>query len=291
MSEQSPWGQPPPPSSYGPPSGSPGGTPPPPPQHPPGGYGPPSYGGPLGPQGPRPPKRNTAAIVAVVVGALVVVAAVIVTLVVTTGGDDTETAGDDSAPSATSDPSDPPSDDAGTGSTEAPDPTPSETASDDPSPTTEGAISGDGYTFELPGVGWQDALAEAQASGLVATLDSIFILGTSLDLAQSNILVETLTSGGAPDLEALEGQWKRNLGGSDGAVPADIDDITIDGERAIGVRFSDRVNVNDFVIDQVAYLTIHNGSQYSIALTLPSENDAVSEDDFAKVLDSWSWTS
>ena len=188
------------------------------------------------------------------VGALVVVAAVVVTLVVTTGGDD---AGDDSTTSATSDPGGTPSEDEGTGSTETSDPTPS----------------------------------EAQASGLGATLDSIIILGTSLDLAQSNILVETLTSGGAPDLESLEGQWKRNLGGSDGAVPDDIDDITIDGERAIGVRFSDRVNVNDFVIDQVAYLTIHDGNQYSIALTLPSENDAVSEDDFAKVLDSWSWTS
>ncbi|MAS55593.1 MAG: hypothetical protein CMJ44_13405 [Pimelobacter sp.] len=221
------------------------------------------------------------------VGALVVVAAVVVTLVVTTGGDDAGTAGDDSTTSATSDPGGTPSENEGTGSTETSDPTPS----DDPPPSTEGAISGDGYTFELPGVGWQDALAEAQASGLGATLDSIIILGTSLDLAQSNILVETLTSGGAPDLESLEGQWKRNLGGSDGAVPDDIDDITIDGERAIGVRFSDRVNVNDFVIDQVAYLTIHDGNQYSIALTLPSENDAVSEDDFAKVLDSWSWTS
>lgn len=285
MSEQSPWGQPPPPST---PAG--GSYPPPPAQGPPGvppgGWTPPAYGG--GPPGPPPPKRNTAAIIAIAVGTLVVIAAVVVTLVVTSGDDDPGTASDTASTSAA--PNDP-TDDPTTESTSDPTSEPTADPTSDAPPPSEDTIVGDGYTFELPGIGWQDALDEAQSSGLGATLDTIIILGTSLDLAQSNILVEALSGGGAPDLESLEGQWKRNLGGSDGAVPDDIADITIDGERAIGVRFSDRENVNGFFIDQVVYLTLHNGNQYSIALSLPSEDDAVSEDDFAKVLDSWTWTS
>lgn len=206
-----------------------------------------------------------------------VIAAVVVTLVVAGGDDDPGTA----ATSTSAAPSDPTSD---------PTDEPTSDVSIAPDPASDDAILGDGYSFELPGVGWQDALDEAQSSGLGSTLDTIIILGTSLDLAQSNILVEALSAGGAPDLEALEGQWKRNLSGSDGAVPDDIPDITIGGERAIGVRFSDRENVNGFFIDQVAYLTLHNGNQYSIALSLPSENDSVSEDDFDKVLATWIWT-
>ncbi len=70
-----------------------------------------------------------------------------------------------------------------------------------------------------------------------------------------------------------------------------IDEITMDGERAIGVEFRARLNVNELLIDQVVYLALHDGKQYSVALTLPSEGDTVSEDDFATVLDSWTWTS
>ncbi len=284
MSEQSPWGQPPPPR---PPAG---GSYPPPPQGPPGGpptgsWNPPSYGG--GPTGPPPPRSRTALIIAIVAGVLVVIAAIVVTLVVTTGGDDTQQAADEPTSSA---PSGDPADDVPTDSTDEV-PTDPTSAPDASTPVPQDAVVGDGYYFELPGVGWQDALDETQSSGLGSTLDSIIILGTSLDLAQSNILVEALSSGGAPDLEALEGQWKRNLSGTDGAVPDDIDDIEIAGERAIGVRFSDRVNVNGFSIDQVAYLVLHDGNQYSIALSLPSEDDAVSEGDFEKVLASWTWTS
>ncbi|CAN5118213.1 hypothetical protein BH09ACT12_BH09ACT12_19580 [soil metagenome] len=218
-------------------------------------------------------------------GALVVIAAVVVTLVVTGSDDDADTAGtgasastsaSDPTSEATPEPSDDPTDDQS-----------GDTGSDSDS---EDTVTGDGYAFQLPGIGWQNALDEAQSSGLGSTLDAIIILGTSLDLAQSNILVEALTAGGAPSLEALEGQWKRNLGGSDGAVPDDIPDITIDGERAIGVRFTDRQNVNGLFIDQVAYLALHNGNQYSVALSLPSDNDSVSEADFEKVLDSWTWT-
>ena len=258
VSEQNPWGQPPPPASQ-PPSGPPAG-------------------------GTRPPRRrNTAAIIAVVAAALVAVIAVVAA--VTLSGDDPADRAGAGAGSAVA---------SSTSSEE-----PSSDSSDEPtiggSSTTartapDGAILGQGYYFELPGIGWQDAVDETRSSGLGAMLDSIIILGDSLDVAQSNILVEALTAGGAPDLEALEEQWKRNLSGIDGAVPDDLPDITIDGERAIGVRFTDRENVNGLLIDQVAYLALHDGNQFSVALSLPSDDDTVSEADFEKVLASWTWT-
>lgn len=258
VSEQNPWGRPPPPSS-GPPPGPPTGWTPP------------------------PRKRSAAAVVAVVGAALVAVIAVVVTVVALSGNDSDDPAGVGASTAAPGDPSGDPSSDASDGPTVAASSEPASAVPDD-------AILGQGYYFELPGIGWQDAIDETRSSGLGATLDSIIILGDSLDVAQSNILVEALTAGGAADLEALEEQWKRNLSGVDGAVPDDLPDITIDGERAIGVRFTDRENVNGLLIDQVAYLALHDGNQFSVALSLPSADDTVSEADFEKVLASWTWT-
>ena len=265
VSEQSPWGQPPPLGGT-----TEGGYPPPPAQGPP--VGPPAG------WAPPPAKRNRAVVIAIVVAVLVVIAALVVTVVFTRGDDNAGPAG----PAGT---------DQGTGvASGEPTTAPSSAAATAGADVPDKAIIGAGYYFELPGIGWQNALDEAQSSGLGATLDSIIILGSSLDLAQSNILVEALTAGGAPDLEALEEQWKRNLSGADGAVPDDLPDITIDGERAIGVRFTDRENVNGLLIDQVAYLTLHEGNQFSVALSLPSADDVVSEADFEEVLASWTWT-
>lgn len=226
---------------------------------------------------------------AAAVAVLVVVVAVVVTLVVS-GGDDDDRATDD--PTSSSSPDEPTDEPSTETTSEADEPTDEPTTEEPTTPVEvpDDAVVGTGYFFELPGIGWQDALDEARSGGLGSTLDAIIILGSSLDLAQSNILVEALTAGGATDPEVLEDTWKRNLGGADGAVPEDIDDITIDGERAIGVRFTERENVNGVLIDQVAYLTIHEGNQYSIALSLPSEGDTVSEADFEKVLASWTWT-
>ena len=215
------------------------------------------------------------------IGVIVVIAAIAVTLVVATGGGDDQADGGTTVSDSTSDTAD----ESGSESPTAP------TSTAPPADVPDGAIAGDGYYFELPGVGWNDAYDEARSSGIGSTLDTIIVLGSSIELAQSNILVESLSAGSADAPDQLADLWKRNLSGSDGAVPVPIDEITLDGERAIGVEFRDRLNVNDLLIDQVVYLALHDGNQYSVALTMPSEGDSVSADDFAAVLDSWTWTS
>lgn len=272
MSDESPWGSPPPgngphgsPSqpSYQPPS-----QPPSQPQQPysqPGtgyGGGPPSYGVPLH-QGPQQPRRRTGLVVGIVVAVVLVAAAFAVTLVVA-GGDDEPQAGASTEPTSES--------------------------TSDPTTASRGDIEGDGYTYELPNVGWTDATDEADTLD-APTIDTVIVLGSSIELSQSNIIIEALGDGGADSLEDLEGLWKRNLGGADGATPTDIEDIEIAGERAIGVRIDDRVNANGDPITQIAYLALRNGQQYSIGLSFPSSGDTVSEGDFEKVLDSWAWTS
>jgi hypothetical protein len=281
VSDQSPWGAPPP---SNPPAQ--------PPYQPPpaGGWagGPPSYGVPLypGPPGPQGPKKRTGLIVGIVAAVVLVVVALVVTLVVTSrGGDDPDEArSSDASPSEST--SDEPT------STESSAETASEAPSSPSAPQPPGGdtITGDGYTYELPAAGWKDATDEADALD-AATIDSVIVLGGSIQKSQSNIIVEALSAGGASSLEDLENLWKRNLSGEDRATPVDSDDIEIGGERAIGVTIDDRVNNDGDPIKQIAYLTLHQGQQYSIGLSFPASGDNVSKADFKAMLASWTWTS
>lgn len=204
--------------------------------------------------------RRTALVLGVVAAVVVVAAAFVVTFVVTRGDDAPEQA-DTSAP-------------------------PTETSV---APAQGDPVTGDGYTYRLPATGWQEASQEAKV--LADTIDTAIILGSSIDLSQSSVIVEALDAGPATSVDDLAGLWKRNLAGVDGATPVDIDETTIDGERAIGVRIEDRVNEAGDPITQVAYLALHGGKQYSVGLSFPRSGDTTSEGDFAALLASWTWES
>ena len=79
------------------------------------------------------------------VAAIVVVAAITISLVVSTGGSEDRAVGPTSS---------------------APD-SPSSPATTAPVP--DGAIGGDGYYYDLPGTGWNDAFDEARDSGIGST--------------------------------------------------------------------------------------------------------------------------
>lgn len=282
MSEQSPWGVPPPSDPH--PGYQPTGA---------GGWsgGPPSYGVPLGhgPQGPQPPRRRTGLVLAVVAAVLLVAAAFTITLVVV-GNDGEGEPGQASSSDATSDPTTEPTSSSGTPETSAPteptgEPTDETTTR---TPTADGDIVGEGYSYDLPAPGWRDASSEAKE--LAETIDTAIILGSSLDLSQSSIVVEALNSGFASSLEQLEAPWKRNLSSTDDATPVDIAETSIAGERAIGVRIDDRLNDAGDPIRQIAYLVLHEDRQYSIALSFPGSGDVTSQADFEEMLASWSWT-
>lgn len=251
------WGQPP---SAPPPQQGWG----PAPQQPPSPYGnqPPGsgYGG-YGAPGATPPKKSrTGLIIGLVVVSVLVIAGVIGGIVVFGGDDSDDTAGDDTSE-------------------------PTETASDEPE-VTGAEIEGTGYTYTMPTEEWQDGTAEVQAQSPSA-LDTVAIWGTTVDDARSNILVETGFAGPDATLDDLRSDWETNLSGSDGAVPEPIDGTTIDGEEAIGVTL-ERVNESGDDITQVAYLTLHDGDLYSIAVS-GGRSDEETPDAFAASLASWTW--
>ncbi len=246
---------PPPPSSTKPPAD--GGFPPPPPA----------------PPGPRPSGRGPGRWLLGGLLALVMVAAIAVSLVVT-GQDDDPTAsggaGDDTAGQTTPTPE--------------PSPTPTEPA---PVPPAD-ALVGAGYFYELPGIGWTD-ISDARQLADAPTVDTMSALGTTFRNASANILVEAFTSGGITEPEDLESQWKRNIVGGTDVTPRDLPDRDIDGERAIGIAI-ERDNDAGVSVRQRAYLVLHDGNQFSIALSYPAGTDDIALADFEKALDSWRWT-
>lgn len=270
MSDTSPWGVPPsdpgPTPAYQPPQQPPSYPPPTPPG---GGWQPPRKG------------PSTAVILGVIGAVLLVVAAFVVTLVVASGDEK------DPAPAAPEPTQSAPS----PSESEPTESTPTEAETESAPPADGDVVTGDGYTFKLPGVGWTDATDEAPSLDPGGTIDTLVVLGSSVALAQSNIIVEALSAGPATSVDDLEGLWKRNLASSDDATPEDIDETTIAGERALGVEINDRVNEAGLQIKQVAYLVLHDGRQYSIGLTYSASGDAVSRGDFDKLLASWEWTS
>ncbi len=203
--------------------------------------------------------------------ALVVVAALVVVLVVVGGGDE------------------PGAGPAGTSTTGTSSPTTATATTTAVEPADGVVVAGTGYAFHLPDA-WKDATADAAGLEGGDGIDVLVVLGPSVEAAQSNVIVEAIPAGSATDPDDLESLWRSNLVGSDGAEVEDVDDIEIDGQRAIGVRIPQRTNGEGLEFTQVAYLALHGGTQYSIALTFPLRGDAVSEPDFERLLASWSWT-
>jgi hypothetical protein len=309
VSEQSPWGTPPPSNPYGPPQPQQPQQPSYPQQSQPpfqtgstgggwGGGGGPTYGSTYGGPPPQPPKRRIGLILGIVAAVVAVVAAFTVTFIVASGDDDPDSASSGDATASDSQSGSPESTE--TSESESPESTESTT---DPTtesttdPTTESSapdedfttVTGDGYVVVLPAAGWTDQTAEASGLQGSETIDTVLVLGDSIELAQSNIIVEALDSGAAKSVEDLETLWKRNLAGTDGATTKDIADRTIGEERAIGVEINGRENAVGEPIKQIAYLMIHEGKQYSIGLSYPANGDTVSEADFEIFLASWTW--
>jgi hypothetical protein len=145
-------------------------------------------------------------------------------------------------------------------------------------------IHGNGYSYTLPD-GWQDATDQAQ--GAPGAIDTVSVWGEKLEGGRANFIVESGSSGGEDDPEAIRDQWVSNMTGSTGAEPHEIPGATIDGEETIGVQF-ERTNERDVEIVQTAYLAVHDGNVYSIAISAKIGDDDA-EQAFEDILDSWTW--
>ena len=150
-------------------------------------------------------------------------------------------------------------------------------------------LAGEGYTYELP-KDWNDATDEAMGQDAPGTIDTVSVWGKELDGSQANVIVEASSGVGDADLESLRSTWESNMSGASGSTPQEYDGTTIDGEDAIGAKF-ERNNAAGTPIVQIAYLTVHDGTAYSVIL---STQEAKADDAMAAyedLLDSWAWES
>ncbi len=251
-----------------------------PPSHAPG----PAYGSsypapPAGYGSPQQPKSRAGLIIGLVVAAVLVLVLGTVGIIALAGGDGDNDAGDDTSSDATSA--------ATSGGTTTDAPT-TGTTTDAPTTETAGSltITGSGYTYELPSDEWQD-VTEAVA-GQAATIDTVAAWGRSIETARANLLVETSSAFGKTDPAEIKDDWIAIVSESTGAEPREIDPITIGGIEALGIEL-EWTNANDVDIRQVAYLTIWDGQQYSITMTI-TQDDSEIDGIYYDILDTWSWT-
>ena len=150
-------------------------------------------------------------------------------------------------------------------------------------------LSGQGYTYELA-EDWQDATDEAKGQDAPGTIDTVSIWGEKLDGSQANVIVEASSGVGDADLESLRPTWESNMSGASGSTPMDYDGTTIDGEEAIGAKF-ERDNTAGTAIVQIAYLTVHDGTAYSVILSTQQDKADDAMQAYDDLLGSWTWES
>ena len=80
------------------------------------------------------------------------------------------------------------------------------------------------------------------------------------------------------------------MSGASGSSPLDYDGITIDGEEAIGAKF-ERENTAGTPIVQIAYLTVHDGTAYSVILSTQQDKADEALETYDDLLGSWTWES
>ena len=150
-------------------------------------------------------------------------------------------------------------------------------------------LSGEGYTYELP-KDWNEATDEAKGQDAPGTIDTVSIWGEKLDGSQANVIVEASSGVGDADPESLRSTWEKNMSGASGSTPMEYDGTTIDGEEAIGAKF-ERDNTSGTAIVQIAYLTVHDGTAYSVILSTQQDKADEAMQAYDDLLGSWTWES
>lgn len=211
-------------------------------------------------------KASLAGLVAAVVAVALVCTSLVVALVLTLGDDGTDDAAANSSQSTES-------------------PTEDE-SSDTPTPDAN-AVVGAGYTYQLPG-GWSDVTDDAGGLGADGAIDTVAAWGSRFQGARANFIVTTTTAGSATTPQELQKTWRASLRKELGVRPEVIPSITVDGQEAVGLRF-ERMNENDVLIVQIAYLAVNDGRAYTLGLSTTPDQESASQVAMDAVVDSWTW--
>lgn len=165
----------------------------------------------------------------------------------------------------------------------------SESSPPEPTEPTESAtttsgdtIDGDGYTYAIP-EGWEDVgeeAATAQADSAVRVTDAGGF-GTNI-----NVIVAPAPPGG-DDIESLREQFQQQIEGMVDTKVEALENITVDGETAIGQTASADQQGQTLIFTQ--YFVPHDGNLYAITLTAPEDNAEEGRAALDSVVSSWAW--
>ena len=159
---------------------------------------------------------------------------------------------------------------------------------DDGGGSSGDTITGDGYSYALP-EDWHDVTEQALSGNPPGAIDTVTAWGEQFNGAPANVIVEIGPAVGVSDPEELRSTWESNMAAATQATPEQIDGTEIGGETAIGTEIR-RSNQNGIDIVQIAYLTIHEGNAYSVALSTNADSEDEARGTFDELLSSWSWT-
>jgi len=159
-----------------------------------------------------------------------------------------------------------------------PEPTDAETTE----PAEGETIDGEGYTYAIP-EGWEDISEEPEA----AAADSFVRVSDASQGFGTNINVIVSPSGGATDIEAARESFKQGLETVADSPVEQVENISIDGETAIGHTATADQQGRTLVFTQ--YATLHEESLYIVTLTAPEDDAEDGRAALDTVLTSWAW--
>ena len=160
--------------------------------------------------------------------------------------------------------------------------------SDDGFNASSESIKGDGYSYPLP-EDWYDLSDDLESEQTSAGIDTFVAVENDAEKPETNVLVEVDDLPGDVELDTIRDQWESNVSASlTGADKTQLDDTTIDGEDAIGVRIKG-TNTNDIDVTQEAYLALVDDKAYTIALSYETDDADDYEGYLSDLFDEWAW--
>jgi len=169
--------------------------------------------------------------------------------------------------------------------TSPPEPTDATETTETTDAPTGDMIDGEGYTYAIP-EGWEDVSDEpesAQTDSAVRTtdFDGDFAANINVIVGNSQCMV------GSDDIETGRECFQQEIQGYvDGEVQA-LENISIDGEPAIGQTASGELQGQQLVFTQ--YFAQREASTVVITLTSPEGDTASAEAALDSMLASWAW--
>jgi hypothetical protein len=145
-------------------------------------------------------------------------------------------------------------------------------------------VEGDGYSYEVP-EGWHDA-TEWTASEAPETGDTGVMADQADDGFGTNVLVLKQDADGATTAEEARELWPVPVGAESDFET--VEDITIDGERAAGMRWTLR-NGEDRLVVQRGYFAVSGGTSFAVVLSTTPDSERESTETMHELIASWSW--